>query len=108
MEEGDDLKITLKTKNADRNNRNICSYNEDFVDLSPLNTFTVNETGEVSIDVTAIEDFQIEGIETLTISLTSSSYGDTEWEGIVICYYSRYICTDTITNTYSSTNPTTF
>ena len=84
MGEGDDLKITLKTKNVPVGTivTFAVTIPEDFTDLSPLNTFTVNETGEVSIDVTAIEDFQIEGIETLTISLTGSSYGDTEWEGI--------------------------
>ena len=50
----------------------------DFGKISPLGIFEIGADGKATLELSPIEDYAIEGTETLTIILTGSSTGETD------------------------------
>ena len=53
---------------------------DDVGKATPLGVFEVEESGLTTLSLTPLEDYKVEGSETLVISLVGSSIGGDQWE----------------------------
>ena len=86
VDEGEELVITLKTENVPSGA--IVNYSvthpDDVDGLSATGEFVVSESGITELKITPIEDYQTEGPETLTFTLTNSNFGGNQYEDVTV------------------------